>query len=89
MSENTGATIHRHGNLSPYSTRNTAKHFSDMVPRYELKMREFRNGIRERTPRISNEEWERWKPVIVEKYQSSTIDEVREYMESEHKFVAT
>ncbi|KAL2196862.1 hypothetical protein P885DRAFT_36807 [Corynascus similis CBS 632.67] len=52
-------------------------------------MREFRNGIRERTPRISNEEWERWKPVIVEKYQSSTIDEVREYMESEHKFVAT
>ncbi|KAK4248128.1 hypothetical protein C7999DRAFT_13924 [Corynascus novoguineensis] len=52
-------------------------------------MREFRHGIRERTPRISNEEWERWKQVIVDKYQSSTIEEVKDYMESEHNFSAT
>ena len=42
-------------------------------------------------PRIPEEVWERLKDVIVEQYETNglTQGQLKEYMEREHKFVAT
>ncbi|KAK3390267.1 hypothetical protein B0H63DRAFT_110140 [Podospora didyma] len=42
-------------------------------------------------PRIAEEVWERWKPIIVENYGTNRMTQMqlKEYMEREHGFIAT
>jgi len=52
-------------------------------------MTTFRHRTPEKFSRISDLEWEKWKPVILEKYQSSTLEEVTDHMERAYGFIAT
>ncbi len=46
------------------------------------------NG-RPNAARIPNEVWEEFRPVMVEKYKTMTLSEVRDWMKQEHNFSAT
>ncbi|KAL2197285.1 hypothetical protein P885DRAFT_60663 [Corynascus similis CBS 632.67] len=52
-------------------------------------MTTFRHRTPEKFSRISDLEWEKWKPIILEKYQSSTLEEVTDHMEKAYGFIAT
>ncbi|KAG7287093.1 hypothetical protein NEMBOFW57_006598 [Staphylotrichum longicolle] len=46
-------------------------------------------GHRPNAARIPDDVWEKFKPIIVEKYETMTLVELRNWMEQEHSFSAT